>query len=103
MEKIKNAAEYDAVLSGNKSVFVDFFADWCGPCKMLGPVVEELAAENPDVKFIKVNVDENPDVARRYGIMSIPTMLVFRDGEQVGSAVGFMPKPQVEELVRKAR
>lgn len=103
MDKIKNAAEYDAVLSGNTSVFVDFFADWCGPCKMLGPVIEELAAENPDVKFIKVNVDENPDVARRYGIMSIPTMLVFRNGEQVGSAVGFMPKQQVEELVRKAR
>lgn len=103
MEKIKNAAEYDAVLSGNKSVFVDFFADWCGPCKMLAPVVEELSAENPDVKFIKVNVDENPDVASRYGIMSIPTLLVFRNGEQVASSVGFMPKPQVQELVNKAK
>ena len=103
MDIVKNAAEYDAVLAGNKSVFVDFYADWCGPCKMLGPVLEELAAENPDVKFIKVNVDNNPDIAGRYGIMSIPTMLVFKNGEQAGASVGFMPKPQVQELVNKAK
>ena len=103
MDIVKNAAEYDAVLAGNKSVFVDFYADWCGPCKMLGPVVEELAAENPDVKFIKVNVDNNPDIAGSYGIMYIPTMLVFNNGEQAGASVGFMPKPQVQELVNKAK
>ncbi len=69
MNIIKNTAEYDETLKNNKSVFVDFYADWCGPCKMLGPVVEQLAGENSDVTFIKVNVDDNPEVAERYGIM----------------------------------
>ncbi len=102
MDIIKSAAEYDAVLNNNEKVFVDFYADWCGPCKMLGPVVEEVSHEYEDVKFIKVNVDQLPDVAGRYGIMSIPTMLVFRNGEKVESAVGFMPKEQIKALVERA-
>lgn len=102
MDIIKSAAEYDAVLNNNEKVFVDFYADWCGPCKMLGPVVEEVSHEYGDVKFIKVNVDQLPDVAGRYGIMSIPTMLVFRNGEKVESAVGFMPKEQIKALVERA-
>lgn len=102
MDIIKSAAEYDAVLNNNEKVFVDFYADWCEPCKMLGPVVEEVSHEYEDVKFIKVNVDQLPDVAGRYGIMSIPTMLVFRNGEKVESAVGFMPKEQIKALVERA-
>lgn len=102
MDIIKSAAEYDAVLNNNEKVFVDFYADWCRPCKMLGPVVEEVSHEYEDVKFIKVNVDQLPDVAGRYGIMSIPTMLVFRNGEKVESAVGFMPKEQIKALVERA-
>lgn len=102
MDIIKSAAEYDAVLNNNEKVFVDFYADWCGPCKMLGPVVEEVSHEYEDVKFIKVNVDQLPDVAGRYGIMSIPTMLVFRNGEKVESAVGFMSKEQIKALVERA-
>lgn len=102
MDIIKSAAEYDAVLNNNEKVFVDFYADWCGPCKMLGSVVEEVSHEYEDVKFIKVNVDQLPDVAGRYGIMSIPTMLVFRNGEKVESAVGFMPKEQIKALVERA-
>lgn len=102
MDIMKSAAEYDAVLNNNEKVFVDFYADWCGPCKMLGPVVEEVSHEYEDVKFIKVNVDQLPDVAGRYGIMSIPTMLVFRNGEKVESAVGFMPKEQIKALVEQA-
>ena len=78
MDIIKNAAEYDALLKENKAVFVDFYADWCGPCKMAGPVVEQLSKEYTDVKFVKVNVDDNPDIAQRYGIMSIPTMIANR-------------------------
>ncbi|MCH4019610.1 MAG: thioredoxin [Erysipelotrichaceae bacterium] len=103
MNIIKNTAEYDETLKNNKSVFVDFYADWCGPCKMLGPVVEQLAGENSDVTFIKVNVDDNPEVAERYGIMSIPTLIAFKNGEVAGSSVGFQPKEAVQELINKAK
>ena len=75
MDIIKNKAEYDKVLADNKSVFVDFYADWCGPCKMVGPVLEEISKDYADIKFVKVNVDDNPEIAQQYGIMSIPTMI----------------------------
>ena len=103
MDIINNTAEYDTVLNNNAKVFVDFYADWCGPCKMLGPVVEEVSHEYPDVKFVKVNVDRLPDVAGRYGIMSIPTMIVFKNGENAGSAVGFIPKEQIKALVERVK
>ena len=77
MEIIQNKAEYDQVLADNKSVFVDFYADWCGPCKMVGPVLEEISKDYTDIKFVKVNVDDNPEIAQQYGIMSIPTMIGF--------------------------
>ena len=75
MDIIKSTAEYDALLKDNKSVFVDFYADWCGPCKMAGPVVEALAGIHTGVKFVKVNVDNNPDIAQRYGIMTVAPAL----------------------------
>lgn len=103
MDIIKNTAEYDAVLKENKSVFVDFYADWCGPCKMVGPLVEELSKEETDVKFVKVNVDDNPDIAQRYGIMSIPTLIAFKNGEIAGSSLGFQPKEALAQLVAKAK
>ncbi len=102
MDIIKNAAEYDALLKENKAVFVDFYADWCGPCKMAGPVVEQLSKEYTDVKFVKVNVDDNPDIAQRYGIMSIPTMIAFKNGEQAAMSLGFKPKGDLEQIVRAA-
>ena len=86
MDIIKNKAEYDQVLADNKSVFVDFYADWCGPCKMVGPVLEEISKDYADIKFVKVNVDDNPEVAQQYGIMSIPTMIGFKNGEKVASS-----------------
>lgn len=73
-------------------VLVDFYADWCGPCRMVGPIIEEIANEVKDVKVIKVNVDEREDVAKSYGIMSIPTILLFRDGQLEKKQVGFVPK-----------
>ena len=103
MKIIQSTSEYDQILNKNKSVFVDFYADWCGPCKMVGPLVEELAEEEKDVTFIKVNVDNTPDIAQRYGIMSIPTLLAFKNGELVGNIVGFQPKEALKQLVDKTK
>jgi thioredoxin 1 len=103
MNIIKNAKEYDDVLSSNKSVFVDFYADWCGPCKMVSPIVEKLAEENTGIVFIKVNVDENPDIAQRYGIMSIPTLIAMKDGKPVQTSVGFKPKEELEDMIASIR
>jgi len=87
-------ATFDSdVLKSDKTVLVDFWAEWCGPCKMVAPVLEEIAAEHGDkLTIAKVNIDENPEIARRYQIMSIPTMSVFRQGEVVKSIVGAKPK-----------
>ena len=88
--KVLNSNEFnDAIKSG--TVVVDFYADWCGPCKMLSPVVEELSKEYTDVKFVKVDVDEEEELAMKYGIMSIPTLFLLKDGEIVGKTGGMQP------------
>ncbi|GAA0858865.1 MULTISPECIES: thioredoxin [Clostridium] len=89
------------VLDNKGVVLVDFFATWCGPCKMIAPIIDELEAEMGDVKFVKVDVDESPEVATRYGIQSIPTLKVFKDGENVDTVVGFLPKEQIKALIEK--
>jgi thioredoxin 1 len=93
---VTDATFADDVLGSDKPVLVDFWAEWCGPCKMVAPVLEEIAAEHGDkLTVAKVNIDENPEIARRYQIMSIPTMSVFSGGEVVKSIVGAKPKAAI--------
>lgn len=87
------------VLQSAKPVLLDFWASWCGPCRMLGPVVDEVAEERTDVKVGKVNVDEQPELAGQFGVMSIPTLLVFEQGKLVRQAVGARPKASVLDLL----
>lgn len=83
-------------------VLVDFFAEWCGPCKMVGPVLEELSAEmQGDVKFVKVDVDKNGELAQQYSITNIPSMLILKDGEKKEMMVGFKPKQGIKELLEQ--
>ena len=90
-----SAAEFDSFLASNPLVLIDFYADWCGPCRMLAPVLEEIAAERPDVKVGKVNVDEAGALAMRFGISSIPFVALFQNGELAASSLGYVTKAQL--------
>ncbi len=88
------------VLSSDKPVLVDFWAPWCGPCKMVGPVIEKLSGDMADtVKIGKLNVDDAPQTAQTYGVMSIPTMILFKNGEVVAKTTGFQPEPALREFI----
>ncbi len=82
-------------------VLVDFYADWCGPCKMIAPVLEEIDNEEQDLNIVKVNVDEQGALAQQYGVMSIPTLVLFKDGQKVDQLVGFVPKPNLIDFYSK--
>lgn len=84
-----NSENFDSLVSSGV-VLVDFFAEWCGPCKMLGPVLYDVASNRGDVKVVKINVDCEEDLARRFGVMSIPTLVLFKDGSEIKKSVGFM-------------
>lgn len=92
----------EEVLKSDGAVFVDFYADWCGPCRAVSPIVEELSeAYDGKMKFVKVNVDNAPDVAAKYGVMSIPTLIIFNKGEREEVFVGVGPKSQYEGMIDK--
>lgn len=101
MEQI-NTEKFDELLKGDKPVVCDFFATWCGPCKMLAPVMEEVSNEfSGKAVFVKVDVDENIDLAKRYGIMSIPVVCVFKNGEVTAKSVGYMSKTETKDFLEK--
>ncbi|NLB23387.1 MAG: thioredoxin, partial [Clostridium sp.] len=95
IENVTDANFVDAVENSDELVLVDFWASWCGPCKMLGPIFEEVSNEVEGVKFAKLNVDENPSTASRYRVGSIPTVLAVKNGRVVDTMVGFKPKAEI--------
>ena len=109
MEIIKvNSQNFEEeVIKSEKPVLIDFYADWCGPCKMLSPIIDEVAEENTDIKVVKVNVDDAQDLAMKYQVMSIPTLVVIKNGEEVNRSVGLIDKSQFftniveKDLVKK--
>ena len=86
---------FDEIIKTDKPVLLDFYADWCGPCRMVAPIVHEIAEENDNVVVAKINVDNEPDLAMKFGVMSIPTLVVMKNGEEVKRATGARAKPQI--------
>lgn len=99
MEIIQSQEQFDEVLNKNSAVLIDFYADWCAPCKMLAPVLDKVSTKFDNVKFIKVNVDNLPEVASKYGVMSIPNLVAIKDGAVKNSKVGFMSETALQEFI----
>lgn len=100
LKHINTAAEFEAAIKEG-TVLVDFFATWCGPCKMLSPVLEEVANENPNINVLKIDVDEVGELAARYGIQAIPTLMLFKDGQRVETRMGYQNKNQLVAFINQ--
>ena len=95
-----NKENFSEVTSSQKTVLIDFYADWCGPCRLVAPVIDALAAENPQYLVVKINVDNEPELAHKFGIVSIPTLIVMENGQPVQTAVGYRPKADILKLLK---
>ena len=98
IKHLENINDFEKIIA-EKAVLVDFYADWCGPCQMLAPVLEDLEKET-SMKIVKINVDEIPDLARQFRIMSIPTLMLFKDGKFVKKELGYMPIERLREFIK---
>ena len=101
VEKISSKEFPVEVLQAREPVLIDFYADWCGPCKMLSPIIDEVAQENDDIKVVKVNVDESSDIALEYKVMSIPTLVVIKNGQEVARSIGVIDKSEIKDMLAK--
>ncbi len=100
--KIINSQEFEKIVKSDKPVLVDFFATWCGPCKMLSPILEQVTEGSGGAyEVVKIDVDESYDVAKRFGIMSVPTMIIFKNGKEQEKMIGLRQKVQIEETIKK--
>lgn len=101
VKKIEEKDFNEVIKNKDKKVLVDCYADWCGPCRMLSPIIDELAEEVDSCEFYKLNVDEAENISREYGIMSIPTVLIFKDGKEINKSIGLKTKDELKELIEK--
>ena len=97
--KVELNNNFDEIINSNAKVLVDFYADWCGPCKMVGPLISQIADEHEDIAVVKVNVDDEMDLAEKFGVASIPTIILFKDGKEAKKNIGAMSKAQLEEFI----
>ena len=97
-----NNNNFDSVKTSDKPVLLDFYADWCGPCRMVAPVVEQIAEENPQYLIGKINVDKEPELARKFNVLSIPTLVVLKDGNIISQSAGARPKADILALLERA-
>ena len=97
---IVTKSNFEEIKSSDKKVLLDFYAEWCGPCRMVSPIVDEIANENPDILVGKINVDQEPELAAAFSVTSIPMLVVMKDGKIINQSLGARPKPQILELLK---